>query len=243
MALLEELEIQGNWLFRRRSFLPIIIYISAIPLFIIQTTHQEQLCYYYNHLFIIIGFVVSLLGIFLRIFIVGFTADNTSGRNTENQVADSINTTGIYSIIRHPLYFANYIIYLGISISIGNALFSVIFSLIFWLYYERIMFAEEQFLRNKFQTNYINYANITNAFIPNFKNYKKPTNNFNFKKVLKKEKDGLMATVFMFTFIDTILQILIFNNIKFYYWISICSVVFIFYLIIRYLKYHSKILN
>ena len=33
---------------------------------------------------------------------------NTSGRNTHDQVADSLNTSGIYSIVRHPLYVGNF---------------------------------------------------------------------------------------------------------------------------------------
>ncbi|WP_417887675.1 hypothetical protein [Zunongwangia sp.] len=39
----------------------------------------------------------SLLGLFIRIFTVGYTPKNTSGRNTtEGQLANEFNTTGMY---------------------------------------------------------------------------------------------------------------------------------------------------
>jgi protein-S-isoprenylcysteine O-methyltransferase Ste14 len=101
--------------------------------------------------YMIIGIIISLVGTVIRIIVVGYAADNTSGRNTDKQIADSINTTGLYSCMRHPLYLANYIMWLGIAVPMQNIYFVVISSLLFWLYYERIMFAEEQFLRNKFK--------------------------------------------------------------------------------------------
>jgi protein-S-isoprenylcysteine O-methyltransferase Ste14 len=243
MALLEEFESQGNWLFQRRSFLPIIICIPLLIIYVIQIAIYKQMCYSELQTFLEIGFAISLIGLIIRIYTIAYTAHNTSGRNTANQVADSINTTGIYSIVRHPLYFSNYIIWLGVFISVGNVYFIVILSLIFWIYYERIMFAEEQYLRKKFQKNYTNWANSTNAFIPNFKNFKKPQTNFNHKKVIKKEKDGLVSIAIVFTVLDTISQLLIFQTIRFYYWISIFGVIFIAYLAIRYLKYHSKLFD
>lgn len=39
-----------------------------------------------------------------------------------------------------------------------SARFTVIFILVYWLYYERIMFAEEQFLRRKFGEKYDEYS-------------------------------------------------------------------------------------
>ena len=46
---------------------------------------------------------VSLIGEIIRILTVGFAPKNTSGRNTvDGQIADELNTTGIYSIITPP---------------------------------------------------------------------------------------------------------------------------------------------
>ena len=80
-----------------------------------------------------------------------------------------LNLTGIYATVRHPLYLGNFLIWIGISTYVFNPLFIVIISLIFWLYYERIMFAEERFLERKFKDDYLNWSIGVPAFVPSFK--------------------------------------------------------------------------
>jgi protein-S-isoprenylcysteine O-methyltransferase Ste14 len=137
---------------------------------------------------------VSLLGLLVRGFTVGYTPRNTSGRNTgAGQVADSLNTSGIYSVVRHPLYLGNYLMWLGVAMLPQHAWFAVIFSLVYWIYYERIMFAEEQFLRGKFGEAYTTWAARTPAFLPDPRGYRRCDLPFSWKKVLKKEKNGFCA--------------------------------------------------
>ncbi|MBW6498500.1 MAG: DUF1295 domain-containing protein [Bacteroidales bacterium] len=57
-----------------------------------------------------------LLGFGIRIYIVGHTPKNTSGRNTSGQLADELNTTGVYSVVRHPLYLGNFFMWLGMAV-------------------------------------------------------------------------------------------------------------------------------
>jgi len=83
------------------------------------------------------------LGLFIRAYAVGHTPANTSGRNTKEQLADELNTTGIYSMVRHPLYLGNFFMWLGAAVLTKNGWFIVAFILLYWIYYERIMFAEE----------------------------------------------------------------------------------------------------
>ncbi|MGB8874133.1 MAG: hypothetical protein WCC75_12145, partial [Desulfobaccales bacterium] len=45
----------------------------------------------------------------------GLPPRGTSGRNTQGQVAETLNTTGIYSLVRNPLYLGNFLIWLGLS--------------------------------------------------------------------------------------------------------------------------------
>jgi hypothetical protein len=96
-------------------------------------------------------------------------------------------------MVRHPLYVGNFFMWLGIAILTGEVWFILSFVLAYWLYYERIMFAEEQFLIRKFGDAYIKWSENTPAFIPKLSSWQKPSISFSWKKVLKKEKNGLFA--------------------------------------------------
>ena len=124
----------------------------------------------------------------IRIYTVGHTPVGTSGRNTAGQVADSLNTTGIYSVVRHPLYLGNFLMWLGIALLTCNIGFVTAFILGYWIYYERIMYAEEQFLRRKFGDTYLHWAEQTPAFLSRFNRFKPSGLPFSWKKVAKKKK-------------------------------------------------------
>jgi len=91
------------------------------------------------------------------------------------------------------LYLGNYVIWLGISMFCGIWWLVVIFALAFWLYYERIMFAEEEFLRRKFGEAYVAWAEVTPAFLPRFGRWKRPQLPFSLRTVLRREYPGLFA--------------------------------------------------
>jgi hypothetical protein len=150
-----------------------------------------------------VAICISLVGLFIRAYTVGYSAEGTSGRNTSEHIADSLNTTGIYSVVRNPLYLGNFFIWGGITLFTQNPLFILSFCLAFWLYYERIIYAEEQFLIKKFDKTFTDWACITPVFIPRLKLFKRPITAFNWEKALKKEKSGLLATSLVFLIFDT----------------------------------------
>ena len=90
--------------------------------------------------------------------------------------------------------------WLGIASLPADLCFIVVFSLAYWLYYERIMYAEEQFLTGKFGQLYLDWANKTPAFIPAFDKWTNSNMSFSWKKALNKEKNGVLA-IFVLTFI------------------------------------------
>jgi len=61
-------------------------------------------------------------------------------------VASTLNTTGAYSLSRNPLYVGNYFMWAGVAMVTDSAWFVLLFSLAFWIYYERTVFAEEFFI-------------------------------------------------------------------------------------------------
>ena len=212
MALQEEFEKQGLWLFRYRGVLPVIILVIGFLLFIQTELNPDSFFIKnspYEIYFEMLCLLISLFGLFIRICVIGFTPKNTSGRTVKNQVADSLNTTGMYSLVRHPLYVGNYFMWLGPAILSGNFWFVVAFTLFYWVYYERIMYAEEQFLRNKFGKAYIDWSDKVPAFVPDFKNFTKANLSLSWKKVVRKEITGifvLFAIFFVFDYVGVYLE-------------------------------------
>ena len=245
MALQETFEKQGNFLFRYRSFLPLLILAAGIGVFIVdlnQGALSDDQAYRNLQLF---SLLVSFLGLAIRIIAVGHSPANTSGRNTKEQLADEVNTTGIYSTVRHPLYLGNFFMWLGAVILIGNHWFTLAFALAYWIYYERIMFAEEQFLRAKFGQIYLDWANRTPAFIPALSKSTKSVYPFSVKKVLKKEKNGVLA-IFALLFIFHNLRLIVqFEewklSVDWVFWTTVVSGVL--YLVLKVVKKYTSLLD
>lgn len=205
MPLLENFQKQGNYLFKHRGAVPVVIIVPGLLIAYftraeLQSIFQTQ----WHKLYELFCFLICLVGFGIRAFTVGHTPDGTSGRNTEKQVADYLNTKGMYSIVRHPLYLANYLMWLGICMRVYNIWFTIIASLFFWIYYERIMFAEEQFLRDKYGAGYIAWASKTPTFLPNFYLWQPWPSAINYKKILRQERTGLLVMFFMFFIIELV---------------------------------------
>ena len=168
MALQEELKTQGDFLFKNRSHLPLIILVIGLSVFIHSEYHKNEITdNSIPELFNYISLGISLFGLYIRVSTVAHTPINTSGRNTKKgQIAEELNTTGIYSIVRHPLYLGNFFMWLGVAMLTENTWFVIAFILFYTIYYERIMYAEDSFLRQKFGNTYLDWAKKTPAFIP-----------------------------------------------------------------------------
>lgn len=195
-------EIQGEWLFRWRSYLPLIF----VPFAIIAlrdsgligrlTSEELDTCW---ELFCL---ALSIGGLVVRGITIGYVPKKTSGRNTRNQIAAELNTTGMYSIVRNPLYLGNFIIFLGMLLFIQVLWLVVLGVSAFWLYYERIIAAEEAFLEAKFGEQYITWAEKTPPFFPRFRNWTTPALSFSLKNVLKREYTGFFVIDTSFTLLD-----------------------------------------
>lgn len=207
MALREELERQGNWLFRWRSYLPLLI----VPLFFValysSRAEAQEPTGTAARVWEACCFLLSLGGFLLRCATVAFVPSGTSGRNTREQIASVLNTSGIYSVVRHPLYVGNLIMIFGLLLFIRVWWFALVGASLFWVYYERIAFAEEEFLRRKFGDAYLEWAAKTPAFIPRFKDWQKPDLTFSFRKVLKREYSGFFAIIASFSSLHLITEL------------------------------------
>jgi protein-S-isoprenylcysteine O-methyltransferase Ste14 len=242
MALINSIEKSGNILFRYRGQIPVLLFLAAIP--VVYFTNINYLSPEIQHIITWIAISLSVIGFIIRAISIATTPIGTSGRNTkEGQVAESLNTTGIYSTVRHPLYLGNYFMWIGIVLFTFNFSFLIVVSLLYWLYYERIMFAEERFLERKFGKSYMEWAATKPAFIPSFSNYIKNEVPFSFKSVLKREYSGLLATVIGFTFIDDLRRYFsgdIEMNTPWHWTLAITTVIAF---VLRSLKHYTSLLN
>lgn len=243
MALVHSFEKNGNLLFKFRGQIPVILFILAIP--VVYFT-DYQFIKTNNDLFfpmLIICSLISLIGQIIRGIAIGTSNKNTSGRNTKEQVAEALNTKGIYSTVRHPLYLGNYFMWIGIVMYTFNFWYVILVSLLFWLYYERIMFAEERFLERKFGDSYVNWSLSVPPFWPSMKNYQRGDIPFSIKTIMRREYSGITATIIGFLFVDLLRNYFADGSLE---WNSNYTIVLVvaisISLIFRSLKHYTKIL-
>lgn len=199
MSIIREFERTGNLLFRRRSYVPLILYILVVPVIWLES---DEFFPFENYYWAIACFLVSFSGQIIRALTIGYTPQNTSGRNTkEGQVAEQLNIKGMYSIVRHPLYLGNFLMWLGLILYVGNVEFLIFSVFFFWLYYERIMFAEEQFISKKFGETFFKWAEKTPPFFPKLKGFQSAGVPFSLKTILKREYHGFYAAILSFTLV------------------------------------------
>jgi protein-S-isoprenylcysteine O-methyltransferase Ste14 len=197
MGMREEFEAAGNWLFRRRGYLPVLL--VPMLLFAAGSRRDPAIETTLGAGWQVLCVSLALAGFALRGATVGFVPKDTSQRNRGRPQAEALNTTGLYSVVRHPLYLGNYLMWLGVALLPGAWWAPVIASLVFWLYYERIMFAEEEFLRRRFGGDYTAWAATTPAFLPRLRAWRPPVTRFSLLTVLRREHSSLLALVVTLT--------------------------------------------
>jgi len=190
MAMRDEMEGLGARLFRSRSYLPIPVLVLLLLTMHDPPLHGSVRALHGWDLFCL---AVGLAGLAVRCMSIGYAADGTSSRRTRDLFTAELNTSGMYSIVRHPLYLGNYLLWLGPTLFCRSLPLVVIVTLLFWLYYERIMLAEEQQLRIQFGTNFEEWAKQTPAFIPRLRQWRAPRGEFRAHKVLLSESNSLLA--------------------------------------------------
>lgn len=249
MSLHETMVKHGHNLFRWRSYIPLLFLAPLMLALKESASFEEMISDEVEDFWVLCCFILSLCGLALRWFTVGFVPAGTSGRNTQGQRADVLNTTGMYSIVRNPLYLGNFITLLGIVLSIKVWWLALIVLMAFFIYMERIILAEETFLHDKFGAQYDEWRTRTPVILPNFKLWRKPALPFSLRTVLKREYQGLLGLVTAFIVTEMIVD-LVFEGDSFaewygedFIWPYSWGATFIFCMTLRYLKKHTNVLK
>jgi protein-S-isoprenylcysteine O-methyltransferase Ste14 len=242
MGLRNQLESSGSWLFKHRSYLPLAI----LPIFLICLASFSYLGHSHmlNELWQAGCMAISFSGLVLRAFVVGHAPYGTSGRNTRSQVAETLNTTGMYSVVRHPLYLANYLIIIGFTMALHVWWLVLLTSTIYALYYERIMLAEEAFLRTRFGGVFEDWAAVTPAFFPRFHGWKPSPVPFCWRTVLQREYNAFFLIIAVFFLLDLIGDSIVERRFKIDpAWLSIFIAGFVVFATLRTLKKRTRLLT
>lgn len=180
---------------------------------------------------------IVLAGLSIRVAVVGTTPAGTSGRNTHGQVAETLNTSGMYSVARHPLYLGNYLMWLGISLFPRVWWAPLLITALFWIYYERIMMAEEAYLERKFGAVWVMWARVTPAILPNLPRWRPPDLPFSWPTVLRREYSGLFGAVAILTAFDLLSEWIASGRVSLDpMWGVLFGVTAVLYLLLRTLK-------
>jgi len=144
----------------KRKIVGIIsVFMFLIPPFAIAIVPQPRFLF---HL------VIILIGgiIFIIAFTLNIAARRQIGCIPGLKKKERLITTGIYSIIRHPIYLANSLLVMGWSLLFLGTI-SIFFSVCYLLMYIPLIFMEERILIKEYGSSYLEYKQRTPyAFIP-----------------------------------------------------------------------------
>lgn len=249
MRLIEEFEREGRFLFRWRGFLPLVIVPFALVALRDDSKIETLWGHNADHLWAYACMSLSFIGLAIRWITVGFVSPGTSGRNTRAQRAHVLNTTGAYSVVRNPLYLGNFIVILGLALSTKAPWFILLVSLAYWLYIERIIATEEQFLAKKFGAAYEEWARKVPAFVPKLSLWRPAAQSFSLRTVLRREYSGVLAVAASYLALELVLDLVIRRQHFMAWqhedraWIWLFALSAMVFVVLRTLKRHTAILD
>jgi protein-S-isoprenylcysteine O-methyltransferase Ste14 len=228
----------GNFLFRNRN--------GIFPLFYLMLFVPSWEVFPNPVTAMIIGFSVTITGQLIRIITIGLVYIIRGGKDRRVYAEDLV-TTGIFSHCRNPLYVGNILILVGLGIASNSLLFMVVFTPLFLFFWQAIVLAEENYLRNKFGEQYNDYCKRVNRWLINFNGIGKTLRSMHFKwkRVIIREYNA--TYIWMTGAVLIVMKHFYFHDSQFDFrknlpvFISILVLLLLLYLFARYLK-KSRIL-
>lgn len=245
MLLKDRIRIQGETLFRWRGLMPLLLG----PVWLLALRDSEWIeARFGDRVDDVVDWfclAVSLLGIALRVATVGYVPRRTSGRNTrKGQVADTLNTSGLYSVVRNPLYLANAFILLGFLLATGSPWLTLVGMMACVIHYERVVSAEEAFLADRFGARYLEWAEKTPAFFPKPSLWTPPGRPFNWRSALLREYQTVFALIAAFTAMDYVEDWLALGRMEVEVEMTaLAAIAFLAFLTIRFLRKRTRLLQ
>jgi protein-S-isoprenylcysteine O-methyltransferase Ste14 len=202
MTILDQFLRDGDRLFRLRSYFPLLL----VPVLVggIWSSGAPFTSGAVERGWEIVAVIVALGGLALRVWAVGTAPEGTSERSTTNPRASQLRTSGLYSMLRHPLYVANGLMAFGIALFPGIWYLPLIVVLATTVYYERIAAREEQFLEGLFGETFREWAGRVPAVFPRLANRTTSTTPMSWRKAIRGEFHGLLVITASVCLLDVV---------------------------------------
>ena len=136
---------------------PPLLYVATFLLAVLfQRLMQFDREFFYTTTSKIVGSFIVVVGLFfsfpaLRQFL------KTKNTLVTIKSASSLQTTGIYSVSRNPMYLSLLLMYTGLAFLIGNWWTIILLPLLFLVVQEYVIKHEEKYLGRRFGQEYLNY--------------------------------------------------------------------------------------
>lgn len=141
---------------------------------------------------------VALAGEAVRALTVGFISNATSGRGTVQPSAQSLNTTGLYSVVRNPLYLGSLVTLMGFVLLFQNPLLVVLAPGLWLAFYGPIILFEEAYLANRFGPGFDAYRRQVPRLLPHVWKWRRPELGWSWRMLLRREHDTVLGIVVFF---------------------------------------------
>lgn len=139
---------------------------------------------------------LALVGALVRVAASGFAAPGTSGEAKAKAEAEVLNTTGIYSVVRNPLYVGRILTFTGLAFLTGVWLFGMIVFLLSILFYERVIAYEERFLSQKFGQAYSDWCDRVPPLKPKLSVWVEPDRTWWWRRLFLRETNKVLDVFF-----------------------------------------------
>jgi protein-S-isoprenylcysteine O-methyltransferase Ste14 len=133
------------------------------------------------------GLALIALATGLRAHVAATAPRGTSGRNRTRQLATSLSTTGLYSLVRHPLYFANLMAWAGVGLLSGSWWVAGGTIAVGLAFYGPIVVAEDAFLERSFGDAHREWVARTPSLIPRLRGWRPAATRIQWRTLLRRE--------------------------------------------------------
>ena len=147
-----------------------------------------------DHLLVMCGAVVALLGEGVRLATIGFEYIERGGK--EGKVyASRLVQGGIYAHTRNPMYLGNLMIAIGMAMATGAPAAYALIIPAFLCIYLAITSTEEAFLRNRFGREYEDYCARVPRFFPSLRGLRRTLSGmrYHWKRSLRQDLSTLVG--------------------------------------------------